>query len=50
MNEAIGRLGIHRDSAALALAGIALPVSPFFKITDLGLVDVETQKTVPGFE
>jgi adenine deaminase len=50
MNEAIGQLGIHRDSAALALAGIALPVSPFFKITDMGLVDVETQKLVPGFE
>jgi adenine deaminase len=37
------------DSHVLSLAGIALPVIPEVKITDLGLVHVTSQQLLPLF-
>jgi adenine deaminase len=50
-NERAAELGIHPGtrSPILSLSGIALPVIPEIKITNLGLVHVTTQQFVPLF-
>jgi adenine deaminase len=50
-NERALEMGIHPRSRTplLSLAGIALPVIPEAKITNLGLVDVATQEFIPLF-
>ena len=49
LDAAVRSLGIWAERPALALAGLALPVVPFVRLTDLGLVDVESQQLVPLF-
>ncbi len=39
-------LGLGGTSPVLAISSLALPVAPFFRITDLGLVDTLTQEFV----
>jgi adenine deaminase len=50
-NERALALGVEPGtrSPILSLAGIALPVIPEVKITDLGLVHVTSQQIVPLF-
>jgi adenine deaminase len=50
-NERAAALGILAGtrSPILSLAGIALPVVPEVKITDLGLVHVNSQRVIPLF-
>jgi adenine deaminase len=47
-NQAARALGIGGSSPVLAISALALPVAPFFRITDLGLVNTLTQEFVPG--
>ena len=49
LGEAVSSLGIWASRPALALAGMALPVAPSVRLTDMGLVDVATQELVPVF-
>lgn len=45
--EAVRQIGATGTRPALALAGLALPVVPAVRLTDQGLVDVDTQTLVP---
>jgi adenine deaminase len=45
-NEHGRALGLGGDSPVLAISSLALPVAPFFRITDLGVVDTLTQAFV----
>ncbi len=46
-NERARAAGIGGASPVLALSGLALPVAPFVRLTDRGLVDTLTQRFVP---
>jgi adenine deaminase len=45
-NERASELGLGGTSPVLAISSLALPVAPFFRITDLGVVDTLTQELV----
>jgi adenine deaminase len=45
-NEQARGLGLGGSSPVLAISAMALPVAPFFRITDLGLVDTLKQEFV----
>jgi adenine deaminase len=48
--NALGReLGLWATSPVLAISSLALPVSPHVRITDLGVVDVVSQRFVDLF-
>ena len=42
-NETARTLGLGGASPVLAISSLALPVAPFIRITDLGVVDVVRQ-------
>jgi adenine deaminase len=48
-NEHGRALGLWANSPVLAISSLALPVAPFIRITDLGVVDTLTQEFVPLF-
>ncbi len=41
-------LGLGGPSPILAISSFGLPVAPFFRLTDLGLVDTLRQEFVPS--
>ncbi len=45
-NQQARQLGLGGTSPILAISSLALPVAPFFRITDLGVVNTLTQKLV----
>ena len=45
-NDQARELGLGGISPILAISSLALPVAPFFRITDLGLVDTLKQEFV----
>ena len=45
-NALARELGLGGSSPVLAISSLALPVAPFFRITDLGLVDTLRQEFV----
>jgi adenine deaminase len=45
-NQRARELGLGGTSPVLAISSLALPVAPFFRITDLGVVDTLTQELV----
>jgi adenine deaminase len=45
-NERARELGLGGSSPVLAISAMALPVAPFFRITDLGIVDTLKQEFV----
>jgi adenine deaminase len=45
-NEAARALGLSGPSPVLAISNLALPVAPFYRLTDRGLVDTLTQEFV----
>jgi adenine deaminase len=45
-NDRARELGLGGSSPVLAISSLALPVAPFFRITDLGLVDTLKQEFV----
>lgn len=48
--NALGRaMGLWAGSPVLAISSLALPVSPHVRITDLGVIEVETQRFVELF-
>lgn len=47
-NEVARSLGLRGPSPVLAISSLALPVSPFYRLTDLGLADTLTQQFVPS--
>lgn len=47
-NERARALGLGGPSPVLAISSLALPVAPFYRLTDLGLVDTLRQEFVPG--
>ena len=50
MKDAINRLGlIDIHNPLLRIVTLSLPVVPFVKITDLGLVDVAKKEFIPLF-
>jgi adenine deaminase len=48
-NEHGRRLGLWATSPVLAISSLALPVAPFIRITDLGVVDTLTQQFIDLF-
>jgi adenine deaminase len=46
-NQAARELGLGGTSPVLAISSLALPVAPFVRITDFGLVDTLTQQFIP---
>ena len=47
-NQAARELGLGGTSPVLAISSLALPVAPFTRITDFGLVDTLTQQFIPA--
>jgi adenine deaminase len=45
-NNALRNMGINRSNPLAAIIGLALPVIPFYSMTDHGLVDVERQTVI----
>jgi adenine deaminase len=45
-NQQARQLGLSGTSPVLAISSLALPVAPFFRITDLGVVNTLTQELV----
>lgn len=43
-------LGYENTNEIMSFSTLSLPVSPEIKITDVGLIDVKTQKTIPLIE
>jgi adenine deaminase len=48
-NSVVREMGISGRNPALAISSLALPVVPKARLTDLGLIDVETQELLPLF-
>lgn len=46
-NQIARELGLGGTSPVLAISSLALPVAPFIRITDFGLVDTLTQQFIP---
>jgi adenine deaminase len=49
LKDAIVSLGVTGREPLLKITGLALPVIPYARISDMGLVDVENQTLVPLF-
>lgn len=47
--SAAAKLGINEDPIGL-ITSLALPVLPSYRLTDIGLVDVQQQTIIPAFE
>jgi adenine deaminase len=50
VEEALCRLGMTRRRPFLMLSLLTLSVSPYYKITDRGIVDTEGRRLLPAFE
>jgi len=47
-NDCARTLGLSGPSPILAISSLGLPVAPFYRLTDLGLVDTLRQEFVPS--
>ena len=50
IEDALHELGYRHKNVIMALSTLGLPVSPYLKVTDKGLVDVRRQKIVKLYE
>ncbi|WP_196590198.1 adenine deaminase C-terminal domain-containing protein [Pectinatus frisingensis] len=47
VRQSLEQLGYEHNNVIMSLSTLSLPVSPFFKLTDRGIIDVQRQKIVP---
>lgn len=48
--DELGKLGYTHANKIMSLSTLALPVSPYIKVTDRGLIDVQSQKVIPLYK
>ena len=47
ITESLHAWGYNHPNVIMSLSTLSLPVSPYFKVTDKGIIDVKNQKIVP---
>jgi adenine deaminase len=47
IRQSLEQLGYEHNNVIMSLSTLSLPVSPFLKLTDRGIIDVQRQKIVP---
>jgi adenine deaminase len=47
ITQSLTKFGYQHPNIIMSLSTLSLPVSPYFKVTDKGIIDVKNQKIVP---
>jgi adenine deaminase len=47
VHRTLAELGYEHDNVIMSLSTLSLPVSPYVKLTDKGIIDVKNQTILP---